>query len=98
MTDPVTAPTRGERLVVLAVTATFGVILVLWAALVPTFEAPDERAHFDAAVHVAIGDGWPDPGDLHLLQAVDGAGAGTTASMGRCSTPRVLPRSTPSTR
>lgn len=82
MTDPVAAPTRGERLVVLVVTATFGVFLVLWATLVPTFEAPDERAHFDAAVHVAIGDGWPDPGDLHLLQAVDGAGAGTTASMG----------------
>lgn len=56
-----------------AVTATFGLLLVLWAALVPTFQAPDERAHFDAAVHVAIGDGWPDPGDLRILEAVQQA-------------------------
>ncbi|OIH96969.1 glycosyltransferase family 39 protein [Curtobacterium sp. MCBA15_001] len=81
-TEPPVAPSHRERLVVLVVTAAFGVLLVLWAALVPAFQAPDERAHFDAAVHVAIGDGWPAPGDLHLLRAVDRAEPGTTESMG----------------
>ncbi|WP_288468348.1 glycosyltransferase family 39 protein [uncultured Curtobacterium sp.] len=76
------APGRRERLVVAAVTALFGVLLVLWAALLPAFQAPDERAHFDAAVHLAIGDGWPDPGDMHLLRAVDQAGSGAGPSMG----------------
>ena len=73
MTDPVPPLRRREWVVVAAVTATFGLLLVLWAALVPTFQAPDERAHFDAAVHVAIGDGWPDPGDLRVLDAVQQA-------------------------
>jgi len=67
---------RPELLVVLAVTAGFAIVLFLWAAVVPAFQAPDEKAHFDAAVHVAIGDGWPDPGHLHVLEAVDRA-AGT---------------------
>lgn len=81
-TESPAAPSRRERVVVLVVTAAFGVLLVLWAALVPAFQAPDERAHFDAAVHVAIGDGWPDPGDLRLLRAVDQAEPGTTEPMG----------------
>lgn len=64
---------RREVVVVAAVTAGFALVLFLWAAVVPAFQAPDERAHFDAAVHVAIGDGWPDPGHLHVLEAVDQA-------------------------
>ncbi|PZE68094.1 glycosyltransferase family 39 protein [Curtobacterium sp. MCBD17_021] len=62
---------RAEVVVVAGVTAAFGLILLLWAVLVPAFQAPDERAHFDAAVHVALGDGWPAPGDLHLLSAIE---------------------------
>ncbi|WP_182046778.1 glycosyltransferase family 39 protein [Curtobacterium sp. ME26] len=62
---------RVERVVVAAVTVAFALVLFLWAAVVPAFQAPDERAHLDAVVHVAIGDGWPDPGRLHVLQAVD---------------------------
>lgn len=68
---PVPAPVRSvERVVLAAVTVGFGIVLLLWAVLVPAFQAPDERAHFDAAVHVALGDGWPAPGDLHLLDAL----------------------------
>lgn len=70
-------PRPVERAVVAAVTAAFGVILVLWACVVPAFQAPDETAHFDAAVHVAIGDGWPDPGTLKTLQAVKRAASAT---------------------
>lgn len=81
-TEDAVAPRRSEWVVVGTVTAAFAVLLVLWAALLPAFQAPDERAHFDAAVHVAIGDGWPDPGRLRLLEAVDQAGSGTAQSMG----------------
>lgn len=74
---------RAERLLVALVTVGFGLLLLLWAALVPTFQAPDERAHFDAAVHVAIGDGWPAPGDLYVLEAVEQvSGAGPSTTMG----------------
>lgn len=76
-TEVVPRPRPTEWVVVGAVTAAFAIVLLLWAALVPAFQAPDERAHFDAAVHVAIGDGWPDPGELRTLQAVQDASAAT---------------------
>ncbi|MGN8049784.1 glycosyltransferase family 39 protein [Curtobacterium sp. 22159] len=76
-----TAPVgRRELLVVAAVTAGFALVLFLWAAVVPTFQAPDEKAHFDAAVHVAIGDGWPDPGRMHVLEATQRATGAEDAS------------------
>ena len=81
-TETAPAPRRREWVVVGAVTAAFAVVLVLWAALVPAFQAPDERAHFDASVHVAIGDGWPDPGKLHVLEAVDRAARDTDRQAG----------------
>ncbi len=75
---------RTERVVVAIVTAAFAIVLFTWAAVVPMYQAADERAHFDAVVHVAIGDGWPDPGDLHLLRAVDEADtAPPSATMGQ---------------
>ena len=68
---PAAVPVRRPELVVVSlVTAGFALVLLLWAVLVPAFQAPDERAHFDAALHVAIGDGWPEPGDLHVLAAI----------------------------
>lgn len=73
---PTTAPpriARWERVAIAVVTATFGLWLVAWALVVPVFQAPDETAHIDAAVHVAIGDAWADPGDLHVTNAVEAA-------------------------
>ena len=57
-TTSTTAPprtARWERVAIAVVTATFGLWLVAWALIVPVFEAPDETAHVDAAVHVALG-------------------------------------------
>jgi len=64
---------RWERVAIAVITATFGLWLVAWALLVPVFEAPDETAHIDAAVHVALGDAWAAPGELHVTNAVQAA-------------------------
>jgi len=69
-TGPHPAVDRRERTTVAVVTATFGFWLAVWALVVPTFEAPDETAHVDAALHVALGDAWPAPGDMRVLEAV----------------------------
>jgi len=58
---------RGERTALVAITAAFALVLTLWAFVTPMFAAPDEAAHFDAAEQIAIGNGWPDPGDMDLL-------------------------------
>ena len=65
---PVVSRREGRWIAVL--TAVFGLWLVLWALVVPAFQAPDEPAHFDAAVQVATGSGWPAPGTLHVSNAV----------------------------
>ncbi|QSB22743.1 DUF2142 domain-containing protein [Curtobacterium sp. 24E2] len=65
--------TRSEAVRIAVLTATFGLWLVLWALVVPAFQAPDEPAHFDAALHVATGSGWPAPGTLHVSNAVRAA-------------------------
>lgn len=73
---PTTAPpriARWERVAIAVVTATFGLWLVAWALVVPVFQAPDETAHIDAAVHLAVGDAWAAPGDLHVTNAVEAA-------------------------
>jgi hypothetical protein len=59
---------RGEQRTVLALTAAFALLLTLWAFVTPMLSAPDEAAHFDAAEHIALGDGWPDPGTMDLLK------------------------------
>lgn len=56
-------------------TATFALWLVVWALVVPVFQAPDERAHVDATVQVALGNAWAPPGDLRILNAVMAAQA-----------------------
>ena len=68
-TEVIGAPpvTRGERRAVIALTAAFALVLTLWAFLTPMFSAPDEAAHYDAAEQLALGYGWPDPGDMDLL-------------------------------
>jgi len=59
--------TRAERVTVVALTAAFTLLLTLWAFVTPMFAAPDEAAHYDAAEQIAIGNGWPDPGEMDLL-------------------------------
>ncbi|MBT2503068.1 DUF2142 domain-containing protein [Curtobacterium sp. ISL-83] len=59
-----------ERVTVAAVTLAFTLWLVVWALVVPPFQAPDERAHVDATVQVALGHPWAAPGDLRILNAV----------------------------
>ena len=71
---------RWERVTIAVVTVTFGLWLLVWALVVPVFQAPDETAHIDAAVHLAIGDPWSAPGDLHVLNAVQAA-AGQQATL-----------------
>ncbi|MDM7892723.1 DUF2142 domain-containing protein [Curtobacterium caseinilyticum] len=75
---PARAPSTGtarpvapwERVAVGVVTVTFTLWLVVWALVVPAFQAPDERAHVDATVQVALGNDWAAPGDLRILNAV----------------------------
>ncbi|WIB35296.1 DUF2142 domain-containing protein [Curtobacterium sp. MCJR17_043] len=67
--------TRAERIAVAVVTVTFGLWLLVWALVVPVFQAPDETAHIDATVHLAIGDPWVAPGEMHVLNAVQAAAA-----------------------
>lgn len=78
-----TAVRRPEAVALAAVVTLFAVLLGLWAVLVPPFQAPDEKAHFDSALHLAVGDPWVDPGDQRMtgiVQAAAGqAAAGTTA-------------------
>lgn len=71
--EPHPVVTRREGVWLAVATAAFGLWLVLWALVVPAFQAPDEPAHFDAAVHVATGSGWPAPGTLHVSNAVAAA-------------------------
>ena len=59
-----------ERVTIAVVTVAFAVWLVVWALVVPVFQAPDERAHVDATVQVALGHEWAPPGDLRILNAV----------------------------
>ena len=72
-TDPVDVHPRvavWERGTIAVVTAAFALWLVAWALVVPVFQAPDERAHVDATVQVALGNAWAAPGDLRILNAV----------------------------
>ncbi|WP_439691972.1 DUF2142 domain-containing protein [Curtobacterium sp. SP.BCo] len=72
------APIRStgrERLTITAIVLAFVGVLVVWASLQPMFGSPDEIAHWDAAVQVAMGHGWPDPAHLRLLAATRAAQA-----------------------
>ena len=64
-----------ERVALVLVVVAAAVLLGLWAVLVPPFQAPDEKAHFDSALHLALGDPWVAPGSQHVLAAVQAAAA-----------------------
>jgi 4-amino-4-deoxy-L-arabinose transferase-like glycosyltransferase len=63
------AVSRRERITIASITIAFTLVLVLWAVLTPALGAPDEINHFDAAIQLALGRGWPDPAHLHFLNA-----------------------------
>lgn len=48
----------------------WGLLLSTWAVLTPVYEAPDELPHVDAAVRVALGEGWPAPGEARFASAL----------------------------
>jgi hypothetical protein len=54
---------------------------LLWAAIVPGFQTPDELQHLNSVVRLADGGGWPAPGDPvvedEMLKARALAGAST---------------------
>ncbi|ROP64324.1 DUF2142 domain-containing protein [Curtobacterium sp. PhB115] len=62
---------RAERIVVIALTIAFAAVLAVWAVVTTTYKAPDEPTHVDAVVHLAIGDAWAAPGQLHYLNATN---------------------------
>ncbi|PZF58977.1 hypothetical protein DEJ23_04195 [Curtobacterium sp. MCSS17_008] len=76
--DTLPPTTRRERVAVAVVTVAFGLWLLVWALVVPVFQAPDETAHIDATVHLAIGAPWVAPGEMHVLNAVQAAAAQQT--------------------
>ncbi|MBT1543732.1 glycosyltransferase family 39 protein [Curtobacterium aurantiacum] len=61
---------RRERILVIAITVAFAAVLAVWAVVTTTYKAPDEPTHVDAVLHLAVGDGWPEPGAMHYLNAV----------------------------
>lgn len=63
---------RRELATVIGITVVFGLVLTLWAYLNPALHGPDELANVDAAIHLAMGQGWPPAGDLHYLQGLLG--------------------------
>ncbi|WIE53569.1 DUF2142 domain-containing protein [Curtobacterium sp. MCBD17_003] len=65
--------TRREVVVVAVVTLAFALLLVVWALVTPMFQAPDEAAHVDAVLHLALGGHWDAPGQLHYLNATRAA-------------------------
>jgi hypothetical protein len=89
MPDPSSRPSgapvrRSEAVALAAVVTLFALLLGLWAVLVPPFQAPDEKAHVDSALHLAFGDPWVDPGDQRMLgvvQAAAGEAAAGTATL-----------------
>ncbi|MGN8552364.1 UNVERIFIED_CONTAM: DUF2142 domain-containing protein [Microbacterium sp. SLM126] len=58
--------TKREWLVLGAITAAFVLLVTFWAVFTPLHDAPDEPIHFNSAVRLAEGGGWPDPGDAEM--------------------------------
>lgn len=70
LATPMPRSSRFERRTIILITVAFALLLGFWAALTPMFRAPDETAHFDAAVRIADGEGWPAPGDAYIHAAI----------------------------
>jgi hypothetical protein len=90
--NPLPRVTSRERLVVAVTAIAFLLLLVLWALTAPMFQAPDEAAHVDAVVRLALGHGWPATGHMHFLRAVDHmvSSAPTTGPSNRPSVAQML--------
>ncbi|WP_186317704.1 DUF2142 domain-containing protein [Curtobacterium sp. 9128] len=70
VTVPSVPPVRRIEVVAVGVTTVaFLLLLTAYALLTPMFQAPDEPAHVDAVVQLALGHGWADPGTLRYLNA-----------------------------
>lgn len=69
-TSEMPAVGRREWTTIGAITATFGLLLTLWACMTPMFQAPDESTHYNSIVRLATGGGWPGVGDAHVLGVV----------------------------
>lgn len=65
--------TRREWWALGAVTAAFTALVALWSIVTPIYDAPDEPQHFNSAVRLAMGGGWPDPGDAQISSMILGA-------------------------
>lgn len=59
----------GYRRSIVAISALFGTILLLWALLTPAFRAPDEPQHYNSIMRIAAGGGWPAPGTATISDA-----------------------------
>lgn len=70
-----------------------GLVLVCWSVLAPTYHAPDEPNHVDAAVRLYEGLGWPPPSrDVYLTP--DGLSSWVASPYSRPGKPLVLNPST----
>lgn len=61
---------RKETGAVVAITAAFFAVLLMWAVLTPPFSAPDEPAHLNSALRLTEGFSWPAPGEARLSNAI----------------------------
>ena len=79
--DIVSGPVRFRPLILLRsapptvwlITALFALMLACWSVLVPQYHAPDEPNHVDAVLRLVQGEGWPHPGNAHVLPGGVGA-------------------------
>lgn len=74
------------------VTAAWVGFLLLFAFVTPVFGAPDEPAHVDAAFRLALGLGWPAPGDMHYLAAIRQVVENPVPAMDRTTVSALLAR------
>lgn len=64
------SPRRSTWLLLGTVTLAWFAFLLTFALVTPVLGAPDEPAHVDAAFRLALGLGWPHPGEMHYLAAI----------------------------
>jgi hypothetical protein len=66
-------PTRSAAVWVGTASVLLFLISMVWAVVVPVFQAPDEVTHTNSVVRVAQGEGWPRPGEAHVKTALTDA-------------------------
>lgn len=70
-----------------------GLMLLSWSVLAPTYHAPDEPNHVDAAVRLYNGLGWPAPA-TNVYMTPDGLSSWVASPYSRADQPLVLNPST----